>query len=274
MSLLESILYGLISGITEFLPISSLAHQKIFQMFFGLSAADPLQDLFVHVALLAAVLSGCRGMIEQLRRGRQLQLHKRRGIRGNSDVLELQFLKNAILPMLISHFILFNCFVFDNIMVWIVIFSSANALMLFLTSRMMQGNKDEQSMSILDSWIIGISGSFAVFPGISRVAAMLSAATIRGIDRKKAANWVLLLSVPALVFASFLDILSLLTAAGRAHITGTFFGYLFSGFGAYIAGYLGVVIVRSAATDKDYSGYSYYALGVMLFSLFLYLFIV
>ena len=65
-------------------------------------------------------------------------------------------------------------------------------------------------MSILDSWIIGISGSFAVFPGISRVAAMLSAATIRGIDRKKAANWVLLLSVPALVFASFLDILSLL----------------------------------------------------------------
>ena len=274
MNLWESIFYGFVSGLTEFLPISSLAHQRILQKLFGLSAADPIQDLFVHLALLAAVVSGCRGMIDQLRRGRQLQLHKRRGIRGNNDILELTFLKNAILPMLICYFILFNCFTFGNTMVWITFFSLLNAILLFFTSRMMQGNKDERSMSILDSWFIGISGSLAVFPGISRVGAMLSASIVRGIDRRKAVNWALLLSVPALIFASLLDILSLLTADGRTQITGSFLGYLFSACSAYIAGYFGVVIMRSAATDKDYSGYSYYALGVMLFSLFLYLFIV
>ena len=139
---------------------------------------------------------------------------------------------------------------------------------------MMQGNKDERSLSALDSWIIGISGSLAVFPGISRVAVMLSASIIRGIDRKKAANWVLLLSIPALLFASVLDILTLFTFSGRMQITGSFLGYLFSGLSAYIVGYFSITLIRASTADNDYSGYSYYALGVMLFSLFLYLFIV
>ena len=83
-----------------------------------------------------------------------------------------------------------------------------------------------------------------MFPGISRVGAMLSASIIRGIDRKKAANWVLLLSIPVLIFAAVLDILNLLTAAGRAQITGSFLGYLLSGSSAYVSGYFGVVASR------------------------------
>lgn len=274
MNWIESILYGLISGITEFLPISSSAHQQILQKLFGLNTADPIQDLFVHLALVAAVISGCWEVIVQLRRGRQLRLHNRRGVRGNSDILELQLLKNAVLPMVICYFVLFNCFTFDNNMICIAIFSLLNALILFFSSRMLQGNKDERSVSILDSVTLGVSGALAVFPGISRIAAMLSASILRGIDRRKAVNWVLLLCIPALILSSLLDIINLLTPNAGVQVTGSLPGYFLSAIGAYITGYIGVILMRSTTANKDYSGYSYYAIGITLFALFLYLFIV
>ena len=129
-------------------------------------------------------------------------------------------------------------------------------------------------MSILDSVTVGLSGAFAVFPGISRISAMLAAASVRGIDRRKAVDWVLLLSVPALVLLSVVDIINIFSAAGRVQITGNLLGYIFSAIGAYAAGYVGVLLMRSMATNKDHSGFSFYALGVMLFSLFLYLSVV
>lgn len=274
MNWLESLVYGLISGITEFLPISSFAHQRILLKLFGVNAADPVQDLLVHLALLASLLIGCRNLIEQLRRGQHLRNNNRRGVRGNSDVLELRFLKNAVLPLLIGYFVLLNCFKVGDGLIWITLFSFINALLLFIPSRMMQGNKDERSMSILDSVTVGLSGAFSVFPGISRIAAMLAAASARGIDRRKAVDWALLLSIPALMLLSVADIINIFSAAGRVQITGTVLGYIFSAIGAYAAGYAGVLLIRSIATNKDYSGFSFYALGVMLFSLFLYLSVV
>ena len=68
MNWLQSLIYGLVSGITEFLPISSSAHQIILQKMFGQSGADPLQNLLVHLALLFALFTGGRSFIDHLRR--------------------------------------------------------------------------------------------------------------------------------------------------------------------------------------------------------------
>ena len=274
MNWLESLIYGLVSGLTEFLPISSLAHQRILLKLFGMSAPDPVQDLFVHFALITSLLIVCRNQIDQLRRGNHLRTNNRRGIRGNSDILELRFLKNAALPLLISYFVLLNCIKVGDSLILVTLFSFINALILFIPSRMLQGNKDERSMSILDSVTIGLSGALCVFPGISRIAVMLSVASMRGIDKRKAVDWVLLLSAPALALLSIVDIINIFSAVGRTQITGNILGYILSAIGAYAAGYVGVLLMRSMTANKDHSGFSFYALGVMLFSLFLYLSVV
>lgn len=274
MNWLESLIYGLISGVTEFLPISSLAHQRILLKLFGMSAPDPVQDLFVHLALLTSLLIVCRSQIDQLRRANHLRINNRRGIRGNNDVLELRFLKNAALPLLIGYFVLLNCIKVGDSLILVTLFSFINALILFIPSRMMQGNKDERSMSVLDSMTVGLSGALFVFPGISRIAVMLSVASMRGIDKRKAVDWVLLLSAPALVLLSIVDIINIFSAVGRTQITGNILGYILSAIGAYAAGYVGVLLMRSMTANKDHSGFSFYALGVMLFSLFLYLSVV
>ena len=55
MNWLQSLIYGLISGLTEHLPVSSLAHQRILHSLFGVSQSDPICDLLVHLAVLFAV---------------------------------------------------------------------------------------------------------------------------------------------------------------------------------------------------------------------------
>ena len=77
MNWLQSLIYGLVSGITEFLPISSSAHQIILQKMFGQSGADPLQNLLVHLALLFALFTGGRSFIDHLRR-QQGRIHNYR----------------------------------------------------------------------------------------------------------------------------------------------------------------------------------------------------
>lgn len=274
MNWLEGLLYGIISGLTEFLPISSQAHQRIFLKFFGMNTPDPLQDLIVHLALLAAVVIGCYHLIGQLRRGYQLQNRNQRGIRNNNFALELRFLKNAAFPFVIFYILISKLVIIEYDLLWIALFSLLFSVVMFFSSRMLHGNKNERSMSSFDSIAVGFAGALSAFCGISRIGIMLAVMTFRGVDRRKAVNWALLLSMPSLITVAFVDVLTLLTDAGRGLVSGSAIGYILSAVSAYIAGYVGIVLMRSMTAQNDNSGAAYYTFGVSLFSLFLYLSVV
>ena len=55
MNLIESIIMGIIQGVTEFLPVSSSGHLAIFKKFFGLSEVGISFDILLHVGTLVAV---------------------------------------------------------------------------------------------------------------------------------------------------------------------------------------------------------------------------
>lgn len=274
MNWLESLLYGIVSGITEFLPISSFAHEHLLHKLFGVATVDPLKSLLIHMALIVSVFTGCSNTIVQIRRARQTHRHNKNRIRSNNYLLELRFLKNAVIPLILGYFVLSRCIQVKVNVVWIAVFSFINFLILIFQSRMMQGNKDERMMSVFDSFVIGLSGALAVFPGISRIGAMLTVATMRGISRNKAIEWAVLLSVPALALLGFNDILSLMTATGAAAVTGNIFTYILSTIGAYVAGHMGILLIKTFTVQKDFSAFAYYSLGVMMFALFLYLSVV
>ena len=273
LNFLQSLIYGCVSGITEFLPISSLAHQKILMTLFGVTTISPLQSLFVHIGLIFAVLVGCGSSIEQLRRGYQSTKSRRRTIRSGDSVLELHFIKNAVLPLLLTAFILYQCVQIDNGLMWIAVFSLMNCIIMFVETRMMQGNKSERSLSTLDSVVVGVAGALSVFPGISRISAMQVAATACGIDQRKSLNWIVILSIPMLAFFVIIDIIAIVTVNAGSVDTG-FFPALFSGICAFISGYFSISLFKSIFSNNDRTGFAFYSLGVALFSLFLYLMVV
>lgn len=273
MDWFKSLIFGLGSGISEFLPISSSAHQSILSKLFGQTFPDPVRNIVIRIALIFAVLTAGRNLIDQLRRQRHAA-HNRRNLGAARGALELRFLKNAVPSYFITYLFLQFGVKFESTLAWVSLFSLVNGILLFAQGRMMQGNKDEQLMSVLDSISVGFVGAFSAFSGISRVCVMLTFLILRGVSRIKAINWVILLSVPALVLSIALDLLSVFSASGGIAFSGGFLGYVFSGLGAYLAGCLGISLLKTMTGEKGPAGFAFYSWGVSLFSFLLYLTVV
>ena len=54
MDLLESLIYGFVSGLAEIFPVSAQANQMVMRQLFGVAQKEPIRDFFVHIAILAA----------------------------------------------------------------------------------------------------------------------------------------------------------------------------------------------------------------------------
>lgn len=275
MSWLESLIYGLVSGLTEFLPISSHAHQRLLMQIFGIQHRDPVQDFLVHAAMLMALYSGCRAMFEHLRRERNLRIHNRRANSQNTRILlDERFVKNAALPMLVGIFVVSYVFNTDTDLLSAAAFFLINGIILFASGRMMQGNKDVRSMTYLDSLLIGGFTALSAFTGISRVGCTTSAAIGRGASRQNALNWALLLSVPALILMAGIDLIKLVSGGVVFSFWSNIISYLLSAVGAYIAGHYSLKLMRFLSIRVGFSGFSYYCWGASLFSFLLYLTVV
>jgi len=102
MGWLQSILYGFVSGITEFLPVSSGAHQEIMHRIFGISNIDPIRVLLTHIGLLLGILFCNRNVIVRYRREARLAQRYSRSNNAHPQLqseYELRLIKTAAVPM-------------------------------------------------------------------------------------------------------------------------------------------------------------------------------
>ena len=104
MNILQSLLYGLLSGLAEFLPVSAGAHQGILAKLFGLNSVHPLCTFFIHIACLAAVFISCSPMISRLQREFFLSVRPARGrkSRDRRTAFDVRLLRIAVFPMLLG----------------------------------------------------------------------------------------------------------------------------------------------------------------------------
>ena len=202
MSLLESIIYGFVSAIAEFLPISSRAHQILIRYIFGLDTRDPVQDLLVHIGLIFSVFISFRDVIFHFRRYRKL---KRRGKRKHQflegkNAYDFRLIKTASLPLILGLLLSFATQALSDNLLYLLVFLTLNAVILFIAEHSSRGNRDSRTMSALDGFVMGVLGSLSVFPGISRTGIIASYATARGADSQNASSWAVLIGIPALFF--------------------------------------------------------------------------
>ena len=274
MNWLQSLIYGLFSGFTEFLPISSHGHQQILMQIFGVQQRDPVRDLVIHAAILFSLYVGCKNMIDQIRREQRQHSHRAYGRMNTTQILmDQRFVKNTAIIMITGILILSFALNTETSLLMTSIFLLVNGIILFLPSRMMQGNKDVRSMTYLDSLFIGISSALSAFSGISRVGCITSVAIARGSSKSNAINWAFLLSIPALYLLIGMDVLNLFTASGIPFWP-SFFTYILSAIGAYIGGYYSIMFMRFLTIRIGYYGFAYYCWGASLFSFMLYLTVV
>lgn len=272
----ESILYGFISGIAEFFPISSDAHQHILMQLFGIEKRDPLMDLLVHLALLASILFSCRTLLEQLRRELSVQHRRHRGGTRNTGArMDIILIQKAAFPMILGIILLtYITNNWQNNFLLTSVFLLINGIILFVPERMLQGNKNAGMMSAVDSVIIGVSGSLSAICGISRTGCFITSSVMCGAKRQNGYTWALLLGIPALITLSVINIISLFSQMGTVPLWGNFFSYILSAVFAFVGGCTSINLMKFMINRTSTAGYAYYSWGAAVFSFIIYLTVV
>ena len=271
MNWFESLIYGLLSGVSEFLPISSSAHQQILLHLFGVDARDPVRDFFVHIAILIAVITSCKPILDLIKRDRSIRDRNRQSVAYNFTALQdWRVVQGAILPMLIAMLFLRYAIRLSPNLFISALFLILNGIILFLPERMVQSNKDARSMSSFDSVLIGLSGALSVFSGLSRVGCTYSVSVARGAAKKHAFTWSVLLSIAALACTSFMDVVAMFSGVTVAFWS-NLLPYILSGISAYFGCVFSISVMRVLITRPSNHGFAFYCWGASLFSLILYL---
>lgn len=274
MNLLESVLYGVVSGFSEILPISGSAHRALCLHLFGLTDRQPLRDLLVHIAIMIALVVSCKDQIGSINTERHLLQSSRRTPRRRSfgkTFYEYRILKTATVPLVVLLLlnILTGSMIFN--LPLLALFFVMNGILLIVPEHMRQANKDARELSGLDGILLGSVGALSVFPGISRTGTTLAYCSLRGADRQKAVNWVLVLSIPALMVLSALDIFYIATVGFAVSSFLDVLFSIFSGLASFAAAYFSVWLIRRILSVSGYDWFAYYSWGAAIFAFVLYL---
>ena len=274
MNVFASILYGLVSGLTEIFPVSAQANQMVMRQIFGVAQKEPIRDLFVHLAVMIAVFVACRGMFGKIRREQTLAYRMRRNpsqIRALKGVYDMRLVRTAAPIMMVG--LLANLFFRDfyNNRILFALMLLFNGAITLIPTYMHQGNRDARTMHRADGLLIGFAAALSAIPGISRNGAIMFVTLIREADKQNGVIWALILTIPAMVVLILLDFIAMFTVGIGSITLLTVGSYLVTMVFAFVGAFFGVTILRNLITRSDYTVFGYYDCGLAMLSFVLYL---
>jgi undecaprenyl-diphosphatase len=212
MEWLESLVLGLVQGITEFLPVSSDGHllltQNLFAWLTGVTKTGKENlffDVILHLGTTAAILVHYRVEIAQAVRGLLGANDAPAGFR-RPEVIRVGVLAAIATSPLIPLAVFFKKMIektFEGItFVGFGFLITAAVLLLTAWLKRLDGAKGPAEMTWLDALLIGVAQMFAPLPGVSRSGLTIAAALALGLSRTWAVGFSLLIAVPAILGAA------------------------------------------------------------------------
>ena len=208
MEYLRFILYGLVQGLTEFIPVSSTAHLKVISLFFGFDDPGPSLSAIMQLGSVLALIYYFRN-----------DFLKFRG-KSSKEFFDFLFHEKLLRSILIATipiiFLggtikLFDPYFFVNILrsnLSIALISFLMAIYMYIADCSKKGFLNLKNHNYSDSFLIGLSQAFAIFPGVSRSGVTISTALVSGWERGDAAKFSFLLGMPAIFLAAIVEFVS------------------------------------------------------------------
>jgi undecaprenyl-diphosphatase len=199
MTIIQSLVLGIIEGLTEFIPVSSTAHMLVAQQLLGIQSSSTVFAFLVLVQLgpLASLLAYFWKELWSL-----VLAFFRRPFSTPENRMAW-YIVLATLPAMLAGFLLKDAVqaLFRNPLAEAAIRFFAAALLLFLAEVLGRRTRGLESLTWLDTIIIGLFQALAVFPGASRSGATISAGMYRQLDRPSATRFAFLLGAPVMLAA-------------------------------------------------------------------------
>ena len=249
MTIWIALLLGLVQGVTEFLPVSSSGHLVLLHNLFGIEQGTLFFTIMLHIGTLIAVLAVYYKELWQMichpfqKKTLMLLLAL------VPTVLAAIFLKDLIEESYKGHFLGFEFLL--------------TALILWFAQRSRTGHKTMETMRPADALTIGLMQSVSILPAVSRSGATIAGALYCGMEKKEAADFSFLLSVPAIVGSLVFEVPNL-AKSGLGDVNWTF---VIAGMVmAAIAGYAAVRLMLRVIKSKRLTPFIWYVLvlGVLI----------
>lgn len=249
MGIFESIVLGLIQGLTEFIPVSSSGHLVIAQIFFsGASDHYFLEwiDLGTFLALIVYFRHRLKGIFDDI--------VYRKNYRLGRNIL-LTAIPAGLVGLLFSNFIETNPF-FGSIVTVTVMLAIVGVVMI-VVDRLPHASrvKDGDHLSSNRALFIGAVQILALIPGVSRSGSTIVAGRLAGLNAEKAAEYSFLASLP-IIGAVLLKLI--LTPAGREYYVAHALTLTISNIVAFASGLFAVSFLIRYLSHHDLAVFGWY----------------
>ncbi len=267
MTLFQALVLGIVQGLTEYLPVSSSAHLVLVPWVLGWEfdpgAAFAFDVLVQMGTLVAVIIFFWKDLVHMLRATLQALVHR--------EAIQDPYVRLAVwivlgtIPAVIAGVALK-----DIVEAAFGSPKATSAFLLVTAALLLAGERIGKRLRPLESatwkdavWI-GLAQALALFPGLSRSGATISAGLMRGLDRPSAARFSFLLSIPVMIGAGALTLgdLAALPAAGD-YVPAVLVGFV----SAAIVGYASIRWMLGFVTRHSLAAFSAYCAIVGLLGL-------
>ncbi len=275
MIIIQSIILGIIQGLTEFFPISSSGHLVAFPFIFRWDYLPLYFTVTVHFGTLIAIIVVFYKDIYKILRSFLMAVFSPKNKDRQSFMLGVFIIIGSI-PAAVAGFFIAD--VADRLFsspLMVALFLLVTAALLWTGELVSKKRKPvnpnpSSPLNYSKAFIIGIGQALAVLPGVSRSGSTISFGRYMGMDRKQSVRFSFLLSVPVIFGSFFFEMYrewEVILEGGRDTALFLSIGFLFS----VIAGVFAIKFMLRLVQRKSLNMFALYCVGLSILILILYL---
>lgn len=267
---IKSIVYGIVQGLAEFLPISSSGHVAAFQNIFGdVGVPEVTFTLLLHVGTLAAVLVVYwKDVLELIKSffsvtGKLFTgKFNYKNFNENEKFFCLLFL--ALIPLVIGAVLegfveAASSYLFIIGILWII-----NGIIFLVTENVKKPEKSLDKITPLDALRVGLFQLFAILPGISRSGMTITGGKLHGFTNEFAVKFSFILSIPAIVGSTAITLIKDWDEIQFGSQTGVILAGVAA---AFISGLCAIKLLQYISRKSGFKGFAYYCLAIGVFAI-------
>lgn len=274
MKIWESVFYGLVQGIAEFLPISSSGHLAIFQAIFGTGDPDAniSFNVLLHLGTLIAVFFVYWRDIGKLICSfftlcKKLLHGNFKFSSYNEDERFVIFILIATVPLIPAAILEGYIEALSSYIVVVGAILIFNAFVLFFSDKMARGNKTLSEVTPKNALIVGLCQMLAVLPGLSRSGSTITGGLTQGFERPLAVKFSFIMSIPAILGACVLKLPEFFSNLASGSESDQLPIYLIGALTAAIVGVAAMKLLTYISKKSNFRIFSYYCAAMGIFSI-------
>lgn len=272
LELLKAVLFGIVEGITEWLPISSTGHMILLDQLVKLQVSPEFYEMFQVVIQLGAILAVVLLFFHKLN-----PFSPKKSPKARNQTWQLWFkvvvavIPSAVLGLLLDDWMEAHLYNYVVVAIALIVYGVAFLYLEQGNGRIAPRIKSVHAIDYKTALLIGAFQCLSLIPGTSRSGSTILGAILLGVGRSAGAEFSFFLAIPTMVGASGLKLVKFL--ASGVSVTGVEIGVLVVGcLVSFLVSFLVIKALMDYVRSHSFRVFGIYriALGIVVLIYFLF----